>query len=228
VQDASPAASAGTPVNAPSPLSRAACRDLILADTAAAVRIRAELRVDAIPATDAAAQAAAADPAADLATMGIPLTAAELAALHASGMYVDAATPIDFWAQTGETGRFGGLWIDPPGSGQIVVGILASDPSAMALAQCVHPGAGIRFVAAPTSEADLTALDGRIAADMMALRAKGIELASVGLAVRNMQMVVLVGVTGLTDAIRHDLTARYGDSIVIEEEGPITPAASGA
>jgi hypothetical protein len=37
-------------------------------------------------------------------------------------------------------------------------------------------------------------------------------------------MVVIVGVTGLTDEIRARLVARDGDTIAIEEQAPITPA----
>jgi hypothetical protein len=36
-------------------------------------------------------------------------------------------------------------------------------------------------------------------------------------------MVVYVGITELTDAIRTELIARHGDSIVVEEQPPITP-----
>ena len=35
-------------------------------------------------------------------------------------------------------------------------------------------------------------------------------------------MVVVVGVTEVTDQIRAALVARYGDAIVVEEQAPIT------
>jgi hypothetical protein len=42
--------------------------------------------------------------------------------------------------------------------------------------------------------------------------------------VRGSTMVVVVGVTGLTDAIRAELVGRYGNTIVVGEQGPIAPA----
>jgi hypothetical protein len=68
------------------------------------------------------------------------------------------------------------------------------------------------------------ALRARIGADFGELRSSGIKIVSSGVAVRASVMVVIVGVTGLTDEIRARLVARYGDTIVIEEQGPITPA----
>lgn len=220
--------SPGTPITPPVRLDAGACRRLLVADTAAAVRIRTELRTDGIAATAAAVQAAAADPTADLTSLGIPLTAAEVAALKASGTAIDPDTALAFWVQAGEPGRFGGLWIDPPGTGRHVVGILDRDPGAIDLAQCLSAGVDVRYVTAPTSLAELTELKDRIFADLTSGRVGGITLQSVGLTVRSSRMVAIVGVTGLTDAMRADLIARYGDSVVVEEQGPITPAGSPA
>ena len=224
---ASPSARTLQPGEAVSPPPRpdgAACRDLLVADVGAAKRIRAELRVEAVPATDAAVSAAAADPSADTAALGIPLTAGELTALRASGNYLDRSTPILYWVQAGEPGRFGGVWIDPPGSGRLVVAILDGDPAAATLARCLDGGADVAYVAATRSLADTDALNARISADMGGLRASGVRIQSVGIGVTNSTMVVVVGVTGLTDAIRADLVGRYGDTIVVEEQAPIAPA----
>ena len=214
----------GEAVSPPPRQDGAACRDLIVADVGAAKRIRAELRVEGVPATDAAVAAAAADPSADTAALGIPLTAGELSALHASGNYLDRSTPILYWVQAGEPGRFGGVWIDPPGSGRLVVAILDGDPAAATLARCLDGGADVAYVAATRSLADTDALNARISADMGGLRASGVRIQSVGIGVTNSTMVVVVGVTGLTDAIRADLVGRYGDTIVVEEQAPIAPA----
>ena len=56
------------------------------------------------------------------------------------------------------------------------------------------------------------------------LRSGGVQIQSVGLTVRGSTTVVVVGVTGLTDAIRAELAGRYGDTIVVEEQAPIAPA----
>jgi hypothetical protein len=201
-----------------------ACRDLLVADVGAAKRVRADLRIEGVPATDAAVTSAAADPTADTATLGIPLAASELTALRASGSYLDRSTPILYWVQVGEPGRFGGVWIDPPGSGRLVVAILDIDPEAATLARCLDAGADVAFVAATRSLADISALNARIAAYMGELRSGGVLIQSTGLGVRGAMMVVVVGVTGLTDAIRAELVGRYGTTIVVEEQGPISPA----
>lgn len=195
-----------------------------MADTGAALRIRTELRTDGVPATNDAVAAAAADPTADISALGIPLRTSELAALRASGMALDPATPIAYWVQAGETGRFGGLWIDPPGSGREVVAILSSDPGAMTLARCLEPDARTSYVAATTSLADLKALQDRISSEIGASGPGGAKVQSVGLTVRHSTMVVVVGVTGLTDEMRSQLTAKYGDGIVVEEQAPAVPA----
>jgi hypothetical protein len=214
----------GAAVSPPPRPDAAACRDLLVADVGAAKRIRAELHVEGVPATDAAVSAAAADPSADTATLGIPLTASELTALRASGNYLDRSTLVLYWVQVGEPGRFGGVWIDPPGSGRLVVAILDGDPAAATLARCLEPGSDVAYVAATTSLEDLNALNARISSDMGELRSGGVQIQSVGLTVRGSTMVVVVGVTGLTDAIRADLVGRYGDTIVVEEQAPIAPA----
>jgi hypothetical protein len=197
---------------------------MLVADVDAAKRVRADLHVEGIPSTDAAVQAAAADPGADVATLGIPLTSNELAALRSSGISMDRRSPIRYWVRVGEPSRFGGIWVDPPGSSGQVVAILNSDPGALALARCLDDGVGVRYVAATQSVADELALVARIGADGTELRSSGIAIQGVGIGVRASVMVVIVGVTGVTDAIRAKLIARYGDSIVVEEQAPITPA----
>jgi hypothetical protein len=219
------APSPGDPLTASAAPSRASCRQELTADVAAAKRIRVDLRVPGIDSSDMAIAAAASDPAADLSTVGIPLTHTEIAALKASGLSL-GGNPLSEWAQVGEPTRFGGIWIDPPGSNRYVVSILSRDPGAMGLAQCIGTGVDVRFVAAGTSVADLTALVDRIARDADEMRSNGISIAGAGIGVRNSVMVVIVGVTGLTDAIRTMLFSRYGSHIVIEEQAPAQPAGS--
>jgi hypothetical protein len=218
------AVQAGEPLD-PGPRAGAeACRQQLTADVGAAKRLRAELRTADIPSTDAAVKAAATDPGADITTLGIPLTSAEVTALHASGIFIDRASPLLFWVQTGEPQRFGGIWIDPPGSARYVVGILNSDPTALALARCLDAGVDVRYVMAARSVGDDNALVARISADIGALQSSGVDIVSVGIGVRASVMTVIVGVTGLTEAIRTELIGRYGDAIVVEELASASPA----
>lgn len=214
---------AGNPLDAGLRQSADACRQLLTADVGAAKRLRVELRISDIRSTDAAVNAAAADAGADVTTLGIPLTSAELTALHMSGISIELSSPLLFWVQTGEPQRFGGIWVDPPGSARFVVSILGTDPTALALARCLDAGLDVRYVTATRSVADETALVARISTDMGEFQSSGIHIVSAGIGVRASVMIVIVGVTGLTEAIRAELVARYGDSIVVEEQAPATP-----
>jgi hypothetical protein len=218
------AVQAGQPLDPGLRPSAETCRQQLTADVGAAKRLRAELRTADIPATDAAVTAAANDIAADITALGIPLSRAELTALHASGIFIDRASPVLFWVQAGEPQRFGGIWIDPPGSARYVVGILNSDPTALALARCLDAGIDVRYVTAARSVADDNALVARISADMGVLQSSGVHIVSVGIGVRASAMIVIVGVTGLTEAIRTELIGRYGDTIVVEEQASASPA----
>jgi hypothetical protein len=169
-------------------------------------------------------KAAANDTGADIAALGIPLSGAELTALHASGIFIDRTSPLLFWVQTGEPQRFGGIWIDPPGSARYVVGILNTDPTALALARCLDAGIDVRYVTAARSVADDNALVARISADMGVLQSSGVHIVSIGIGVQASVMIVIVGVTGLTETIRTELVGRYGDSIVVEEQASASPA----
>lgn len=218
------AVQAGEPLDPGLRPSAEACRQQLTADVGAAKRLRSELRTADIPSTDAAVKAAANDTGADITALGIPLTRAELTALQASGIFIDRASPLLFWVQTGEPQRFGGIWVDPPGSARYVVGILNSDPTALALARCLDAGIDVRYVTAARSVADDNALVARISADMGALQSSGVHIVSVGIGVRASVMIVIVGVTGLTEAIRTELIGRYGDAIVVEEQASASPA----
>ena len=216
-----PSTGPGSAIAAGQKPSAQACRKVIVADTGAAGRIRADLK---IATTKAAIKAAAADPKADVALVGIPLTRAEVTALRATGVAFDPSSALSWWIHAGEPKQFGGIWIDPPGSDRYVVSIVGSDPATLTLARCLDTGVDVRFVAAGHSMTDLEALRDRITTDAESLRSGGVMISSVGLSVRAQVMVVIVGVTGVTPAIKADLASRYGDAIVVEEQGPLTPA----
>lgn len=196
------------------------CRQRLTGDIRAATRIRAGLRIDGIPATDAAARTAAADPAADVATLGIPLTPPELAALRAGGVAIDSASRLVSWIHIGEPEQFGGIWIDPPGGNRYVVAVVGSDPSWLALARCLDQGVDVHYVSAGRSLAAGQALQERISADTGSLQSSGIGIVSVAYSEKD--EVVVIGVTGVTEAIRRGLTERYGDAIRVEEQAPLT------
>ncbi len=205
-----------TPRSAPQSLSpdedaADACDRTLRSDTAAARNIRSsvDLTVTGIPATDAAIARAATDPGADTATLGIPLRATELRALQASGMFVDAATPLAMWVNEGRPDRFGGIWIDPPGSGRYVVSVAFGEPSTQALARCLErPGLDVRYIASDVALADLRDVQDRINEDWQDLEAAGIRIRSTGIDSKAHR--VQVEVEGLSQAQAVRLTDRYG------------------
>lgn len=195
------------------------CARIIRADLAAAKRIRADLRIDDVPSDDGAVQAAAADPGADLSTLGIPLLARETNAIGKSGIGLDDHSSLAYLVHVGAPERFGGIWIDPPGTDRWVVAVVGPDPAAVARARCVE-GPNTNYVTARMSLEAGLAIQDRITADWQALAAQGIKLATTSY--DETKGIVVVGVTGLTEDIRRRLMEKYGD-IVVEEQGPIVP-----
>jgi hypothetical protein len=182
----------------------------------AASRIRAALRVDGLPSDDVAVRAAAADPGADLTTLGIPLLANEVVALAEGGIAPTAHERLAILVHTGAPDRFGGIWLDPPGTDRHVVAVVGPDPATLARARCVE-GDNTNYVTARLSVEAGLAIQERVDADWQALAAQGIKLASTSYDEK--RGIVIVGVTGLTDEIRLLLVQRYGD-IVVEEQAP--------
>lgn len=209
----------GTPIDAAPPPGAAECARLIRADVVAAKRIRAELRTKGISSDDAAVQAAATDMTADVATLGIPLRAAEKKAVEDSGFGLDVHSALSFLVETGAPERFGGQWIDPPGTQRYVVAVVGADPETLARARCVE-GGDTRYVVARRSLAEGRALQDRITNDWRKLEDEGIRLVSVAYDVTTGKVVL--GVTGASDSVRARLVDLYGE-VDVQESGPIVP-----
>jgi hypothetical protein len=210
----------GTPLDPGAKPAVDDCAQLLREETAAAKAIRAEYRIAGVEATDLAVGVAASDPNADLGALGIPITQAELAAVKASGFFIDATTRIANWAHLGATDRFGGVWIDPPGTDQFVVSIVGSNPRTLALARCVEPPK-IRYVHAVRSLAEGLALQERVGNDWEALRAQGIEIN--GTSYSEIEGILEIGVGALTPEIESLLRQRYGDAVRVVQQGPAEP-----
>jgi hypothetical protein len=198
-----------------------ACQHRLRSEQVAAARIRSELRVDGVSSEPAAIKAAAADPASDFAILGVPLTAAEKDAIRRSGTAIDPGTALAFWVGSGAPERFGGIWIDPPGSNRYVVAVVGGDPDTLALARCIE-GPDYRYVWATISMKDGQAIADRIAADMSALRTRGVPVNSVYYDVT--KGVIVVGITRVDDTLVTEFQKQYGPLVRLVVEGPAIPA----
>jgi hypothetical protein len=208
----------GAPIEAgpkPAPLD---CRGRIGAEVGAAIRIRAELMTPGVATDEASVRAAAADPEADTTVLGIPLTAGELRALKGNGFGPDPASPIAFWVNAGAPERFGGIWIDPPGTSRYVVAVVDGDPATLAIARCVE-GPDVRYVWADVSLAEGTALLNRIGSDTDRWRAQGLQINQIDY--DETTGVVNVGVSKPTPEALAALQAAYGPLVrlVVAEPG---------
>jgi hypothetical protein len=202
----------------------AGCDVRLRAEQLAAQRIREELRTDGISVDPVAVKTAAGDPGATTAVLGIPLTASELNALTKSGSALDGASALSYWVSAGAPERFGGIWIDPPGSSRFVVAIVGGDADTLGLARCLaaaNGGVDVHFVWANVSLADGRALAARIGNDMQALRASGVQINGVGY--QENEGTVIVGVTAPTPELERQLIERYGQPIRLEQQGPVIP-----
>ena len=203
----------------------AACDLRLRAEQLAAQRIRQELRTDGISVDPVAVKTAAGDPGATTAVLGIPLTASELNALTKSGSALDGASALSYWVSAGAPERFGGIWIDPPGTSRYVVAIVGGDADTLGLARCLaeaNGGVDVHFVWANVSLAEGRALAERIGNDMAALRASGVQINGVGY--QENEGTVIVGVTAPTPELERQLIERYGQPIRLEKQGPLAPA----
>jgi hypothetical protein len=200
--------------------SATTCDRLLRADIESARRIRAGLADDGVAGDDARLAAAAADPAADLTQLGIPLLPDDIAALRTAGFWIDGKTPIISWVSTGRQDLFGGAWIDAAKSqSSVVVSVVDGDPAAHELARCLErPDIETRYVNAERSQADLHAIQASIEADRDTLPDEGIRL--IGTAQLPDENVVEVGVQGLTDEIATKLIERYGEGIRMVDDRP--------
>lgn len=189
---------------------------MIRVDLVTAKRIRAGMELPWVPSDDAAVEAAASDSDADLEALGIPLRPDELRMIRAGGIALSAHERLNVLVHTGAPERFGGMWIDPPGTDRYVVAVMGPDPATLARARCVE-GDNTNYVTARLSIEEGTSIQERIDADWQALAVQGIRLASTSY--DETKGIVIVGVTGLTEAIRLLLIERYGD-VVVEEQAP--------
>ena len=197
----------------------AACDALLRADQAVAAAIRTDLHVPEIPSDQGTIAAVADDPAASTETLGIPLTSNETAALRRNGVAVhDPTAAIANWVNVGAADRFGGLWIDPPGSEHFVVAIVGGDPATLTLARCLER-VDTRYVWANLSIGEGRAKAHRIGSDIQALQAQGLDINGVGY--RENEGTVVVGVTTPTSELLTLLLARYGPPLRLEQMGPV-------
>jgi hypothetical protein len=195
------------------------CDTRLRSEETAAAAIRVDLRVPEIATDPTAIAAIAKDPAASTETLGIPLTAAEAAALRKQGMVVgDPSATITYWVNVGAPDRFGGVWIEPPGSSHFVVAIVNGDPATLALARCLER-VDTRYAWADLSIGEGRAKAHRIGSDIQALQAQGMEINGVGY--RENEGNVVVGVTHPSSELLTLLLARYGPPLRLEEMGPV-------
>ena len=211
---------AGQPIDVANLAMPTDCDSRLRSEIDAAIAIRRSLHVDGVSPDRQAVEAAAADPTSTLVEIGVPITSAERQALSANGLSVGDNLPLGEWVFDGAPQRFGGIWIDPPGSGQYVVSILRADPTSLALARCVAALTNLptRFVVATVSKQDGEALKDRITSDSDRLTSEGIPLTSVDY--DETRGIVVIGVDKPTDAMVARLHQLYGPSVEIIDEQP--------
>jgi hypothetical protein len=204
----------GTPIAAGPKPDPARCQAIIRAEIGPAMKIRAALGGVAVD--EAAARAAATDPAADLQTVGIPLTREELRGVKANGLALDENTAMGFWVTVGAPDRFGGMWFD----GALRVAVVGGDPATLAIARCIEPAA-VSYVWAGVSTAEGTALLDRIGRDMDRWKARGISINMIDY--DETTGVVNVGVSAPNAQILTALQAEYGPLIRLVQQDPAQP-----
>jgi hypothetical protein len=212
--DASPSPSIqGAPLDVTAPLGPAECRVLIARAMETALAIREYVHIDGLGTTAAAVRAAASDPTATLFDLGIPLTSAERRLVAGSGQSFRGNAPLLLWVHVGAPGRFGGIWLDPPGSDRWVVSIPDGSPGTLAMAQCLQ---GIRqlptrYVRTALSYQGGMELQARVLADRELWAASGILVLTSSFA--EDRGVVQVGVRNPTNTVIAALRDRYGENI---------------
>jgi hypothetical protein len=193
----------------------AACQARIRSEEAVAARIRTDFEKAGLKSDPATIKAVAADPTADLTTMGIPLTARELAGLQQSGIGVDSTFPIVMWVQVGAPERFGGLWFDGPTA---TVAIVDGDPVTLAVARCLEGAITVRYVWTAVSAAGGEALKERVVADIGVWKSRGVAINMVDF--DETKGVVTVGLSVVNDELRRVFFETYGPLVQLVVEGP--------
>lgn len=196
------------------------CDARLRAEIDAAVGIRLSLRIYGLSVGRDAAVAAAADPNSTLAEVGIPITPAERRALATNGLSVGDNLPLGEWVFDGAPERFGGIWVDPPGSGHYVVSIVGPDDASVELARCVAALTNLptRFVVARMSDREGEALKDRISGDAQRIQSEGIPLTMVDY--DETRGVVVVGIDKPTDAMVRRIHELYGPAVDVIDEQP--------
>jgi hypothetical protein len=214
----------GAPVEPGARPDDAVCAARMRADIAGAVAVRAVLAgADwglPVATGEGAARQAAADPRSDISTLGIPLTADELAAVLASGIALEPRDALSA-RLSADPEHYADLWI----AAGIVVPVTSAE-AATAVRCFEPPGGQVRYVEAGWSKATYDALRSRIDADWQsgALAAAGITVTHTGQAVKDDTWVIEIGVKGLTPAIDAELRRRYGDPVLPVEGDFVQPA----
>jgi hypothetical protein len=208
----------GEPLDAGVKPDEAGCQTRIRAEEAVAAQIRATLEKTGLKSDLATVKAVAADPMADVATYGFPVTQTEAVGLHANGFDLDTTMPIAMWVQVGAPDRFGGLWFD---GATAMVAIVNGDPATLAVARCLEREMPVRYVWTATSELAGEALKDRVGADINAWKARGVAVNMVDF--DETKGVVTIGVTVVDDALRRLFFETYGPLVLLVVEGPARP-----
>lgn len=204
----------GTRIDAGPKPDPARCQALIRAEIGPAMKIRSELA--SVETDEATARAAAADPRADILSVGIPLTREELRGVTFNGLALEPHTAMGFWVNVGAPDRFGGMWLD----GALRVAVVHGDPATLAIARCIEPPA-VSYVWADVSLAEGTAMLDRIGSDRDQWRGRGIAINTIEY--EETKGVVTVGVSEPTEQKLAALQGVYGPLIRLVKADPAQP-----
>lgn len=156
---------------------------------------------------------------------GVPLLPDEAAEVDRRVVVQENLGPLrQLLAQDEST--YGGHYIDQPNGGVVVVQLAgAAGPARDAIKRVLPAGATLRIERVQHSAARLRALVDDITEDLGALRAEGIEVASVSH--RHRDNRVLIGVTNFNEKIQQILEARYGEGLVAVVFEKVEPESHG-
>jgi hypothetical protein len=161
-----------------------------------------------------------ADPTAST-TFGVPLRAAEVDDLMARQAVVEGIGPMTTALQVSDS--FGGLYVDQHRGGLVVVDEVSKDAQIDAGLKLAPLGAHLQIAVVVNSWRHLQDVQATVDADIGALQKEGIQFsASYADPVSNK---VIVKIVGLTDAVRQELSSRYGPTVDVQAGDPVSFAA---